>query len=112
MSIAFPSSDPTFPGSFPQAHYPSSPGRCSSKSAPCSRPLDSKTSQAYGFKRLVPLLEFPAFGAGILACTFFFFIAFLSDFLLVNITPTILGIVVTISTVGLLALIILILFLL
>ncbi len=63
-------------------------------------------------QRLVPLLQSPPVGAGILAITFFFFIAFFSNVLLAQISLTTLGIAVTLSTFGLLALVVLILFLL
>jgi len=114
MSISFPPSNPGVSASFPQSKFPPYTG-CPPKSTPCpSPPLNPTTSQTwdYGFKRLVPLLESPPVGAGILALVFFFFIAFLSDPLLVNITSMTLGIVVTLSTFGIMVLIILILFLL
>ena len=98
MSTAFPPSNPTIPASFPQAQSPS----------PCC----PTRSSDYGFKRLIPLLESPPVGAGILAFTFFFFVAFLSDIILANITSMTLGIVVTLSTFGILGLILLILCLL
>ena len=60
--------------------------------------------------RLVPLLQSP-FGAGILAITLFFFITFYSNVLLAQINLTTLGITVTIGTFGILALVLLILFL-
>jgi len=97
-----------------QAHFSSTPG-CPPASSPCSRPpLDPAALQTcdYGFKRLVPFLESPPVGAGILAFTIFFFIVFLSDIILRTITSLTLGIVVTISTFGILALIIALLFLL
>ena len=62
-------------------------------------------------KRLVPLLQSPPFGAGILAITLFFFIAFFSNVLLAQINLATLGITVTIGTFGILALVLLILFL-
>ena len=61
--------------------------------------------------RLVPLLQSPPFGAGILAITLFFFIAFFSNVLLAQINLATLGITVTIGTFGILALVLLILFL-
>ncbi|SHH32069.1 hypothetical protein [Desulfosporosinus lacus] len=88
---------------------PSYPDRFPPTSAPCSRPpLDSKTSDSWNYtlKRLIPLLEYPTVGVGLLACTFFFFIAFLSDPILANITSMTLGIVVTITTFSLLILIV------
>ena len=62
---------------------------------------------------LVPLLQSPPppFGAGILAITVFFFIAFFSNVLLAQINLATLGITVTIGTFGILALVLLILFL-
>ncbi|AFQ46103.1 hypothetical protein [Desulfosporosinus meridiei] len=80
--------------------------RLSPRSSPpptraCSNPPLSSTvlkSWDYGFKRLVPLLEYPTLGTGLLACTVFLFIAFFSDVILANITYMSLGIVVTIST--------------
>jgi len=65
----------------------------------------------YGFKRLVPLLQAPPLGAGILAITLFFFIAFFSNALLAQINFATLGITITIGTFGILALVLLILFL-
>jgi len=50
-------------------------------------------------------------GAGILAMTLFFFIAFFSNVLLAQINLATLGITVTLGTLGILALILLILFL-
>ena len=114
MSTFFPPSNPTFAPFFPQTQALSAPC-CPPRFTPCSRsPLDTTTSQIsdYGFKRFVPLLESPPVGGSILALTFFFFIAFLSDLILANITSITLGIVVTISTFGILALILLILILL
>jgi hypothetical protein len=65
----------------------------------------------YGVKRLVPLLQSPPFGAGILAIALFFFIAFFSNVLLQQINFATLGITVTLGTFGILALVLLILFL-
>lgn len=62
-------------------------------------------------KPLLPFLHSPPFRAGILAITLFFSIAFFSNLLLAKISLATLGIAVTISTFGILALIILILFL-
>lgn len=77
----------------------------------CSEP---KTTDPwdYGFKRLVPLLQSPPVGAGILAITLFFFIGFFSNVLLAQITMATLGITVTLGTFGILALVLFILFLL
>ncbi|HBV85209.1 MAG TPA: hypothetical protein DEF42_00725 [Desulfosporosinus sp.] len=111
MSMSFMPGNSGFPAYFPQACPPSSSG-CPPKLDPCSTPLDPKPPCDFSFKRLVPLLESPAVGTGILALTFFFFIAFLSDPILANITSLTLGIVVTISTLAILSLIIFILFLL
>lgn len=58
-----------------------------------------------------PLLQSPPFGAGILAITLFFFITFFSNVLLAQINLATLGITVTIGTFGILALVLLILFL-
>lgn len=65
----------------------------------------------YGFNRLVSFLQSPPVGAGILAMTFFFFIAFFSNVLLAQVSMATLGITVTLGTFGLLALVVLILFL-
>ena len=65
----------------------------------------------YGFKRLVPLLQSPPFGAGMLAITLFFFISFFSNVLLAQVNLATIGIVVTLGTFGILALVLLILFL-
>lgn len=65
----------------------------------------------HGFKRLVPLLQSPPLGAGILAITLFFFITFLSNVLLAQVTLETLGITVTIGTFGIVAIVLLILFL-
>ena len=59
----------------------------------------------------MPLLQSPPFGAGILAITVFFFIAFFSNVLLDQVSMATLGIVVALGTLGLLALIVLLLFL-
>ena len=56
-------------------------------------------------------LQSPPFWSGILAITLFIFIAFFSNVLLAQINLTTLGITVTIGTVGILALVLLILFL-
>lgn len=87
--------NPTFPASIPQ--------RC----------LDPKAPETYdyGFKRFAPLLQSPPVGAGILAITLFFFIAFFSNVLLAQASLKTLGITVTLGTFGLLALVVLILFL-
>ncbi|MDR3600978.1 MAG: hypothetical protein P4L49_10960 [Desulfosporosinus sp.] len=76
--------------------------------------LDPKAPETYdyGFKRLVPLPQSPPVGAGILAITFFFLIAFFSNILLAQVSLATLGITVTLGTLGLLTLVILVLFLL
>lgn len=86
-------------------------GRSLPPSGFSSAPLESTASDsaAYSFNRLIPILEYPTIGAGILSITFFFSIAFLSDLILARITPRTLGIAVTLSTLVLIGLIILIL---
>ena len=74
--------------------------------------LDSPEDWDYGLKRLVPILESPPLGAGILAITFFFFVMFLANPLLAQVNLVTLGIVVTIATFILMGLTVLILFLL
>ena len=84
--------------------YPSSlPCGCSSPEAPAT--------YDYGFNRLMPLLQSPPVGASILAITFFFFIAFFSNVLLEQVTIVTFGIGVTLGTLGLLAIVVLLLFL-
>ena len=87
------------------ANLPKSPQPYGGSEPETPDPLD------YGFKRLVPLLRSPPFGAGFLALTVFFFIAFLSNILLAQVTFATLGITVTMGTLGILALIILLQFL-
>jgi hypothetical protein len=94
----------TFPKVFPQGCPPQPTCGCSDPQAP--------PTWDYGFHRLVPLLESPPVSAGILAITFFFFIAFFSNVLLDHISFVTLGIFVTLGTFGLLALVVLILFIL
>ena len=89
-------SNPACPAVFPQG---------------CLNPNAPETYD-YGFRRQVPLLQSPPVGAGILAITFFFFIAFFSNVLLAPVTLATLGIAVTLGTIALLTLVILILFLL
>lgn len=60
--------------------------------------------------RNIQIIQSPPFGAGILAITLFFLIAFLSNIILAPVTVATLGITVTVSTFAILALIILILF--
>ena len=88
--------NPACPAGFPQ--------ECLNPNAP--------ETYDYGFKRLVPLLQSPPVGAGILGITFFFLIAFFSNVLLAQVSLATLGITVTLGTFGLLTLVILILFLL
>lgn len=87
-----------------------SPKNCPPRTDACrpTPPLNATALQSwdYGFKRLVPLLQYPTLGTGLLACTVFFLIAFFSDVILANITYMSLGIVVTISTFVLLLLLI------
>lgn len=82
--------------------------------SPCSpyRNLDPKAPETwdYGFHRLMPLLQSPPVGAGIIAITFFFLVLFFSNVLLYQVTYPTLGIVVTLGTLGILALLVLILF--
>lgn len=92
----------THPAPLPQNSPAQRSGGCESKT---TDPWD------YGFKRLVPLVQFPAFGAGILAMTLFIFIVLFSDVLIAQINLATLGITVTIGTFGILALILFILFL-
>ncbi|MDQ7093914.1 hypothetical protein REC12_09960 [Desulfosporosinus sp. PR] len=75
---------------------------------------DPKSPEAWdhGFNRLVPILQSPPVGAGVLAITFFFLIIFFSNILLIQLSLSTLGIAVTIATFGLMALTVLILFLL
>lgn len=75
--------------------------------------IDSKNPEVwdYGFNRVVTFWQSPPFGAGILAITFFFFIAFFSNVLLSHVNPMNLGITVTLGTLGLLTLVVFILFL-
>lgn len=61
--------------------------------------------------RLVSLPQSPPVGASILAITMLFLIIFFSDVLLAHISLKTLGIAVTLSTFGLMALVLLILFL-
>ncbi|TGE39590.1 hypothetical protein E4K67_00835 [Desulfosporosinus fructosivorans] len=75
----------------------------------CSDPKSAETWD-YSFKRLVPLLQSPPVGAGILAMTLFLSISFFSNVLLVQTTMATLGITVTLGTFGILALVLLILF--
>ena len=88
------------------------PVRQSSPSQPrgCSGP-EGTDPWDFGFNRLVPLMQSPPFGASILAIGLFFFIEFSSNILLAQITVATLGITVTLGTAGILALILLILFL-
>ncbi len=75
-------------------------------------PLDSSSSEAwdYGFHRIVSILQSPPLGAGFLALALFFLLIFASNVLLSQVTLATLGITVTLSTAGFLALVTLILF--
>lgn len=86
--------NPTFPAALSQ--------RCLDPNAP--------ETYDYGFNRLVPFLQSPSIGAGILAIIFFLFIAFFSNVLLSQTSPATLGIAITLSTFGLLSAVVLILF--
>jgi hypothetical protein len=97
MPILTRSCNPTFPPCCPLQGYPDP---------------NAPETYDYGFKRLVPLLQSPPVGAGILSITFFFLIAFFSNVLLAQISLATLGITVTLGTLGLLTLIILTLFVL
>ncbi|WP_291299578.1 hypothetical protein [Desulfosporosinus sp. BICA1-9] len=115
MSTQISSNNSPSPSPFSLGYSSIPPGACPSGSFPCPNPsLDPKNPEVwdYGFARAITFLQSPALGAGILAITFFFFIAFFSNGLLERVTPMTLGIVVTLGTLGLLALIVLILFLL
>lgn len=103
MSTPIPAYNPAFPSAL-------SPGCAPFPPPP---PLDPKAPEAwdYGFQRLVPLLNTPPVGAGILAISFFFLIAFFSNVLIGQVTLATLGIAITLSTLGLLTLVVLILFL-
>ena len=84
---------------------------------PSSSPLGSSKLKTaadpwnYGVKRFVPILQSPPFGAGFLAITLFFLIGFFSNVLLAQVNLARLGITVSLGTMGILALILLILFL-
>ena len=80
-----------------------------SPSPPCGGSEHNTTDPwDYGLKRLIPLPR--PVGAGILAITVFFLIAFFSNVLLSQISLGTLGITVTIGTFGILAMVLLILF--
>ena len=72
---------------------------------------NAKETYNYGFNRFVPLLQSPPVSAGILAITLFYFIAFFSNVLLAQVSQKTIGITVTLGTFGLLALVVLLLFL-
>lgn len=94
--------NPTFP-----EHLPLSP-----QSLPSGYSKTKATDPwDYGFKRFVPILQSPPFGAGFLAITLLFLIEFSSNVLLAQVRFATLGITVTLGTLGILALILLILFL-
>lgn len=107
-------SNSAFPSGFtpsgapnPNCSSPTPPMPCPN---PCLNPKDPAVWD-YGFNRVVDFWQSPPFGAGILGITFFFLIVFFSNVLLDSVTPATLGIVVTLGTIGLLAIVILILFL-
>src|SRR5680860_19634 len=81
--------NPTSPAVLPQR--PSSPPRGGSEPE----------------SRLVPFLQSPPVGSGILALSFFFLIVFFSNVLLAQVTLTTLGIAVTMGTFGILVTVIL-----
>ncbi|WP_199241784.1 hypothetical protein [Desulfosporosinus sp. Sb-LF] len=108
MSTLVPPYNTVYPASYPQGYPPVPPDGCTTR---CLNPKTPETWN-YGFRRLVPLLQSPPVGAGILAITFFFFIVFFSNVLLESVSCATLGISVTLSTFGLLALVLLVLFIL
>ena len=73
---------------------------------------NARATYDYGFNRLVPFLQSPPVGAGILSIAFFFLIVFFPNVLLAQVSVATIGISVTLGTFGLLTLVILILFLL
>ncbi|MFZ3102259.1 MAG: hypothetical protein WA131_05865 [Desulfitobacteriaceae bacterium] len=75
-------------------------------------PIDPSSPEAwnYGFHRLVSILQSPPVGASIIALALFFLLIFVSDALLSQVKLATLGITVTLSTAGFLALVTLILF--
>lgn len=75
-------------------------------------PIDPSSPEAwdYGFHRLVSILQSPPLGAGIIALALFFLLIFASDVLLRQVNIATLGIIVTLSTSGFLALVTLIIF--
>ncbi|HEY8911084.1 MAG TPA: hypothetical protein VIM51_12520 [Desulfosporosinus sp.] len=94
--------NPTFPEGFSPGCPPNPPCGCSDRKGP--------QAWDYGFNRLVPLLQSPPVGAGFIAITFFFLIMFFSNVLLDQVSLATLGILVTLGTFSLLALLVLILF--
>jgi len=94
--------NPAFPESFSPGCPPTPPHGCLDTNAP--------ETYDYGFRRIIPLLQSPPVGAGVLGITFFFFLAFFSNVLLEQVSMATLGIRVTLGTFGLLALLTLILF--
>lgn len=108
---------PPFPSSPPQGHIPTPPGSFPPPYPPpqCpSSPIDPKAPETwdYGFHRFITFIQSPPIGAGILAISFFFLLVFFSNAALSQVTFATLGITVTLSTMGFLALVVLILFLL
>ncbi|MHB8127114.1 MAG: hypothetical protein ACYDEJ_16065 [Desulfitobacteriaceae bacterium] len=75
-------------------------------------PLDPSSHEAwdYGFHRLISIFQSPPLGAGIIALALFFLIIFASNVLLSQVTIVTLGITVTLSVTGFLALVTIILF--
>ena len=103
MPLLTRSCNPTF--------YEASPPGCPLNPACGCSDAKAPETYDYGFNRAVTFLQAPPVGAGILAITFFLFIAFFSNALLDQVTIVTLGIVVTLGTLGLLAVIVLLLFL-
>lgn len=83
--------------------------------SPAQKPYVNPNSSQFldvGFHRIISIFRSPPFGAGFLSLGTFFLILFSSDILLRQAIYATLGIIVTLSTLGLLALVVLILFLL
>ena len=74
-------------------------------------PRDNPETWDYGFNRNISLPQSPPVGAGILAITLFLLIVFYSNILLAHVSLRTIGIAVTLSTFGLMGLVILLLFL-
>lgn len=100
---------------FNQGYSSRQPGAGPPLATPYPPPfIDPKDPAAwdYGFSRVVTFLQSPPIGAGILSLTVFFLITFLPNFIIELANPLNLGIITTLSTLGLLALVVLILFIL